>query len=303
MDKIKILIKGFGSIGKRHYEVLKGLYPQAQIDIVSSQKLSNAIRSFQEIEDLDIYDYFVVASPTSEHYADLLFLEQRVCNKIIFMEKPLFAKKQNFSQTHSNQIYVGYVLRFHPLIQQLKKLLEQHYVYFVEVVSESYLPDWRPNSDYRQTYSARSELGGGVLLDLSHEADYLQWIFGNFEEIKGINTKISELEIDTDDLATFIITTSKKTIINLTLNYFSKIPKRLITIHVKDFSLEVDLVNNRTRQIDIYQKTKEIILQIERNDLFKEMHFNTLEVQEKILPNLKDGIKIMNTLERMKNAK
>lgn len=299
---MNILIKGFGSIGRRHYEVLKDLYPQTHIDIISSKNIPHAFRSFQDINDLNFYDYFVIATPTSEHYSDLLFLDQKVKNKIIFMEKPLFSKKENFFQTCNNQIYIGYVLRFHPLIQQAKKLIKQHHAYFVEVSSESYLPDWRPNSDYRKIYSARSELGGGVLLDLSHEIDYLRWIFGDFEEIRGINTRISELEIDTDDLATFIVTTSQKTIINLTLNYFSKIPKRSILIHTSTFSLEIDLLNNRMKQIDTHKNTKETILEIERNDLFKKMHANTLESQEKILPNLNEGARIMDELSRMKNA-
>lgn len=303
MNKMNVLIKGFGSIGKRHYNVLKELYPQANIDIISSQNLSYAIRNFQEIEDLNSYDYFVIATPTSEHYAELLFLDQNVKNKIIFVEKPLFSKKENFFETHSNQIYIGYVLRFHPLIQQAKKLFEQDHAYFVEVSSESYLPDWRPNSDYRKIYSAQSKLGGGVLLDLSHEIDYLQWIFGDFEEIRGMNTKVSELEIDTDDLATFIITTSQKTIINLTLNYFSKIPKRVLTIHTTHFSLEINLLTNTIKQTDTHKNTKETILQIERNDLFKKMHSNTLKSQKKILPDLNEGIKIMDVLMRMKNAK
>lgn len=299
---MRFLIKGFGSIGKRHYKVLKNLYPQAHIDIISSQNIPHAVRSFQDIKDLNFYDYFVIATPTSEHYSDLLFLDQNLKDKIIFIEKPLFSQRESFFQTYNNQIYIGYVLRFHPLIQQMKKVVGQHHAYFVEVSCGSYLPDWRPNSDYRQIYSARSELGGGVLLDLSHEIDYLQWIFGDFEEIKGINTKISELEINTDDLATFIITTSQKTIINLTLNYFSKIPKRSILIHTSIFSLEIDLLNNSMKQIDTHKNTKETILEIERNDLFKKMHANTLESQEKILPDLNEGVRIMNELSRMKNA-
>lgn len=296
-----ILIKGFGSIGKRHFEVLRQIYPQAKIDLISSQNIPNAFPSFQEIRVLNNYDYFVLATPTSKHYEELVFLDKEIDGKIIFVEKPLFSRIENFIPSTKNQIYIGYVLRFHPLIQHAKKLVEENGAYFVEVSCGSYLPNWRPNIDYRKVYSARSELGGGVLLDLSHEIDYLQWIFGDFKTIKGINTKISELKIDTDDLATFIITTECNTIINLTLNYFSKIPKRTITIHTKKFSTEIDLVVNTINQIDTnnVSTTKSFI--VERNDLFRDMHINTLESNVKILPDIFNGEKTMKTISRMQN--
>lgn len=298
---MNILIKGFGSIGKRHFEVLRQIYPQAKIDLISSQNIPNAFPSFQEIRVLNNYDYFVLATPTSKHYEELVFLDKEIDGKIIFVEKPLFSRIENFIPSTKNQIYIGYVLRFHPLIQHAKKLVEENGAYFVEVSCGSYLPNWRPNIDYRKVYSARLELGGGVLLDLSHEIDYLRWIFGDFKTIKGINTKISELKIDTDDLATFIITTECNTIINLTLNYFSKIPKRTITIHTKKFSTEIDLVANTINQIDTnnVSTTKSFI--VEHNDLFRDMHINTLESNVKILPDIFNGEKTMKTISRMQN--
>lgn len=300
--KVNILIKGFGSIGKRHYKVLKELYPCAHIDIISSQNIQPVFRTFLEIQNLDFYDYFILATPTSEHYADLLFLDQHVQNKIIFVEKPLFSKAENFIQTKKNKIYIGYVMRFHPLLQYVKKILCNYHAYYVEVSCGSYLPNWRTGVDYRKIYSAKSELGGGVLLDLSHEIDYLQWIFGDFQEIKGINTKISELEINTDDLATFIIQTTKQTLIDLSLNYFSKIPKRLVTIHTANFSLELDLINNTLKRQNIDYTIFEKKIALEENEEFKSMHLNTLESQDKILPCFIEGMQIMNILARMRNA-
>lgn len=297
-----ILIKGFGSIGQRHYDVLKCEYPNSKIDIITSKDLPRSFSSFQDIPNLDYYDYFILATPTSEHYKELEFLDKKLKNKIIFVEKPLFSSKHIFIPSNNNQIYVGYVLRFHPLIQYIKKIMQKNNAYFVEVSCGSYLPHWRPNVDYRKIYSAKSELGGGVLLDLSHEIDYLQWVFGSFQEIKGVNTKVSELEIDTDDLATFIIKTTKKTIINLTLNYFSKIPKRVLIIHTDKFSIEIDLVSNTLKKINQEQQITKKTFCIERNDLFKKMHKNTLESpKKKILPNIYDGMQIMKIVARMKN--
>lgn len=297
---MNILIKGFGSIGRRHFEVLKQLYPQANIHLVSSKNVPNSFFSLEEIDDLNNYDYFILATPTSEHYKELVFLNSQVKNKIIFVEKPLFSKPESFIPTKSNQIYVGYVLRFHPLIQYAKKIMKKNKIYFVEASCGSYLPSWRPNVDYRQIYSAQSKLGGGVLLDLSHEIDYLQWIFGDFQEIKGINTKVSELEIDSDDLATFIITTNETTI-NLTLNYFSKIPKRTLTIHTNKFSIEIDLIRNILTRIDRKQIAKTKVFHMKQNSLFKKMHKNTLESSRKILPNIYESMQIMQTILRMKN--
>ena len=94
----KILVIGFGSIGKRHFNILKELLPNSAIDVVSKQNLENikVYKSLSNIENIDVYDYFVISSETYKHYEQLKYVENKVKNKIILVEKPLFEKYKNF---------------------------------------------------------------------------------------------------------------------------------------------------------------------------------------------------------------
>ncbi len=94
---MKVLIIGYGSIGKRHYEILSSLKNINCVDIVTKQNIQN-IKSFQKLSDinnLDIYDYFVISSETSKHYEQLKYVCKNVKNKKILVEKPLYDKKYN----------------------------------------------------------------------------------------------------------------------------------------------------------------------------------------------------------------
>jgi CMP-N,N'-diacetyllegionaminic acid synthase len=115
-------------------------------------------------------------------------------NKIILVEKPLFHKYKNIS-LKKNKIFVNYNLRFNPVISFLRKIKNKNSFYSANLSCSSYLPDWRKNRNYIQTYSAKKVMGGGVLLDLSHEIDYIQSIFGKINNIEYAKIlKISDLK-------------------------------------------------------------------------------------------------------------
>ena len=118
------------------------------------------------------------------------------------MEKPLFDSMANF-KVLKNEVYVGYNLRFHPLINKIRALCRGRKLWTIHVFCGSYLPDWRPGRDYRETSSAMRDSGGGVLLDLSHELDYIQWLAGRLEVDHAVSEKVSDLEIDSDDILLF----------------------------------------------------------------------------------------------------
>ncbi|EHH0538164.1 hypothetical protein J7D62_001263 [Campylobacter lari] len=300
---IKILILGYGSIGKRHVEVLEKNF-QCIIHLISSQKnlKYKTFASICDVQNLELYDYFVIATPTSKHENDVLLLDKLVSNKIIFVEKPLFSREFNFSSKNGNKFFIGYVLRYHPLLLKLKEIIKENPPYFSQIICESYLPTWRPTIDYRKNYSAIKELGGGVLFDLSHEIDYGEWLFGCFKKIVGINKRISELEINSDDIGNFIIQTDRNIHINFLINYFSKRSKREIAVYTKQFTFILDLINNTLETFDNngYAQKESVVLQ--RNDLFCAMHKDILKQNEnKILPNLKEAKNTMMTIMRMKN--
>lgn len=272
------LVIGFGSIGKRHVEVLSKTELIEKIDIVTAQNISGykTFKSLEKIDDLDQYDYFVIASETFKHFDQIDYLEKKTKNKIIFCEKPLFESDRELKIVN-NDVFVGYVLRFHPLLQKLKSLLENEKILSATINCGQYLPTWRNGIDYRISYSAHKSKGGGVLLDLSHEIDYAQWLFGNMIDIRSYQTKISDLEIDSDDLVTMISKTEKGIVITLSINYISKITYRKIMVHTNENTYELDFINSL-----LIQKNKdgsELKYQsevLERNTMFEKMHTSVL---------------------------
>lgn len=297
---MKALIIGYGSIGRRHHQVLLELDNVEEVHIVTKQMLDNIIhfRSIEDIENLDVYDYFIIASETHKHFTQLKYLESKVSNKRVFCEKPLFEVKKELNIL-KNKVFVGYVLRFHPLLQKLKTFLQGEKVINVHVKCGSYLPTWRQNIDYRDSYSAKKEEGGGVLLDLSHEIDYVQWLFGKVVEIKSYQMKVSDLEINSDDLVVAIGKTSKGTIVNLSLDYISKMSHRKLMVDTDEKSFELDLINNIliTKDKNSLEQKYEFP-KLERNYMFEQMHKSILSNEESVCTFL-EGMEVMETISKI----
>ncbi|SFV68618.1 Legionaminic acid biosynthesis protein PtmF [hydrothermal vent metagenome] len=294
---MKALLIGYGSIGKRHDEVLSNFSEIASIDIVTKQAIEGrtTYKSLQEIENISQYSYFIIASETIKHYQQLAYLDMHLKNKTIFCEKPLFASKRALEIVH-NEVFVGYVLRFHPLLVKLKTLLQNETVINVNIKCGQYLPAWRPERDYRESYSAKKEEGGGVLLDLSHEIDYLQWLFGKMKEIKSYQVKISDLEIDSDDITLLIGKTDKNIMVSLSLDYISKISHRRVHVDTIESSYALDFITNRLIKKD-RNGVEELysIANLERNFMFEKMHQSIL-TDKKNICSFNEGLDVMDTI-------
>ncbi len=301
---MKVLIIGFGSIGKKHFLVLNEL--GFLVDVLSkSYEFSHFegknFRLFKDLEELNLQDYdlFIIANITTSHFKTLEFLDQNVKEKIILVEKPLFQKDMEFIPSNDNQIYIAYLLRFHPMIQDLKQLIDKKEVYFAKFICNSYLPNWR-KLDYRQNYSAKKELGGGVMLDLSHEIDLAFYFFKELSLKFSQNLKISELEITSDDF-TFLALSAKNTSIHIELDYFSKLTQRKILFHTKENSFEADLVHNK---LNIYDKTNNFKSKTYENDTFKtlqNMHKAILE-KDQNLCTLEEARRVLRLCDEARNG-
>jgi len=298
---VNILIIGFGSIGKRHFEILNEFENINNIDIVTKQTMKN-IKTFQKLEnidDLNLYDYFIISSETIKHYEQLKYICSKVANKKILVEKPLYDKNHDDINSN-NKIFTAYNLRFHPVLQELSTLLEDEKIYYANIMCGQYLPTWRLEQDYRDLYSAKLEEGGGVLRDLSHELDYATWLFGDIEKIEAINTKISDLEINSDDIFTAIAISNQKIIINLTVDYISKTPIRRIIIHTKEKTIEADVIKN---SISIYSKngtSKKIEIEtVDRNHTYANMHKNIINDEFEMLCSFTNGKKIVDIISNI----
>ncbi|AFV98017.1 hypothetical protein B649_08525 [Candidatus Sulfuricurvum sp. RIFRC-1] len=294
---MKVLLIGYGSIGKRHYEVLSEIDRVTQIDIVTAQTLSEltTYKTIDQVENLESYDYIVIASETYKHFDQIDYLEKNTKNKIILCEKPLFDTYRNI-EVKNNSVYVGYVLRFHLLLQKIRVLLKGEELLFAQIKCGSYLPSWRPGIDYRKSYSASKEQGGGVLLDLSHEIDYTQWLFGTVNTISSIQSKISDLEIDSDDIVMAVGKTDKNAAFSISMDYISKISMREITVHTNEKTIQADLIKN-TLQVGTKEGGVETveIESFDRNDLFRKMHLSALGEKENLCT-LEEGLSVMKTI-------
>jgi predicted dehydrogenase len=208
----RILIVGLGSIGKRHLRLARDLLPKADIRVLRHQaaneipELSNGC--FSSIEEAIAFDpqIAVIASPAPFHIVTAQVLAEAGVHLLI--EKPLSASLDGVTQLletchkQGTVLLTGYNLRFLPSLWRFRDLLGEGVigkVLSVRCEIGQYLPTWRLDSDYRQGVSARREMGGGVLLELSHELDYLRWIFGEVYWVKATLSRQSSLEIDVED--------------------------------------------------------------------------------------------------------
>jgi len=302
---LKILLVGFGSIGKRHFSILNKFSNVELIHIVTKQDIdiSKTFKNLQDIVNIYIYDYIIIATETSKHYEHLDYICKHTSNKNILVEKPLFDKKHILKNCNNN-VFIAYNLRFHPVIQKLKMILQGEEVYYANILAGQYLPTWRPNQDYRKSYSAQLSSGGGVLRDLSHELDYINWLFGDITIMGSLNTKISDLEIESDDIFTALARTNRGSIINVTMDYISKMPLRKIMIHTKSKTIEADIVANT---IHIFNKngidSALILEKVDRDYTYINMHKAIIMKDFQDICTFDEGLKIVDIIEKITQRK
>ena len=294
---MKVLLIGFGSIGKRHYDVLSKLFEIQSIDLVTKQNIKDKIcyKNLEVVDNINQYDYFVIASETNKHFEQLKFLEENVKNKFIFCEKPLFESKKDL-EIKNNKVFLGYVLRFHPLLEKLKEFVKNENIILVNTKCGQYLPSWRPSTDYKNCYSSKKEDGGGVLLDLSHEIDYVQWLCGEIDEIKSYQVKVSDLEINSDDLTMLIGKTNKNIFVNISIDYISKNTHRKLFVETFEHTYELDFISaklikkNKAGLEEIYSFSN-----LERNYMFEKMHLDIFNQQKNICTFI-EALEVMETI-------
>jgi predicted dehydrogenase len=254
----RILIVGLGSMGKVHLSVIQGLFPEAKIKILRQGKRRdetklglNEISSLIEARQF-LPDIIVICNPASEHINIALKFIDSGAN--IFIEKPISHSTKEIAQLISaleatnGVLMVGYNLRYLESLQAFRKHLREGLIgepLSVRCEVGQYLPSWRPKKDYRESVSAKRELGGGVLLELSHEIDYLRWIFGEVDWVRATLLQQSELEIDVEDTVHLTIGFEKRfsnrqLIANLNMDFIRHDTRRCCTVIGNKGSLHWD---------------------------------------------------------------
>jgi predicted dehydrogenase len=263
---MKILVVGYGSIGKRHIKNILKL-PNHQIIVCTKHKDNfldkNRCLVYSSLNEClkEKPDVGLITNVTSLHVDTAIKLANSGCHLLI--EKPLshsgknIKKLLNILEKNNSITLMGCNLRFHPCIKKIKELILKKRIgsiISVKVENGSYLPDWHPKKDYSQSYAARKILGGGVLLTMIHELDYLIWFFGSVKGVFSITGKFSDLKISADDLSVMLIHFKNKVIGEVHLDYFqrSKIRSCKIigtkgTIYWSSKNDFVKLYNNRKK--------------------------------------------------------
>ena len=258
MKHYSIAFVGLGSIAKRHIKNLVSFLNERgdkwTIDLYRStarplpediSPFVNSVYQYSEIvPSTRKYNVVFITNPSSLHYEAL----ERFCNNTdaFFIEKPIFESalidKSIFDRLGGVICYVACPLRYNSVIRYIRENVNLHNVMAARAISSSFLPEWRAGIDYRDTYSAHKDLGGGVGLDLIHEWDYLTWLFGFPIAGYSIRTRVSDLDIDCDDLAIYIAQAGN-TAIEIHLDYFGRKNIRSLELFTKEDTIRCDILN------------------------------------------------------------
>ena len=230
----KILVVGYGSIGKRHVENLLSI---SNLEIIvctkrnDVKKLKKHAKVYRTLKQClkEKPDMGIISNETSLHVTTAiklanegldLFLEKPLSNSLQDVEKlrTIIKKKKLITQMGCN-------LRFHPCIKKIKNMIEQQKIGKIisaQVQTCSYLPDYHPWENYRKGYAARKDLGGGIILTQIHEIDYMYWLFQEVENVISMSGKFSDLDINVEDYSACLLKFRNKIIGELHMDYFQR---------------------------------------------------------------------------------
>jgi predicted dehydrogenase len=290
---MKALVVGYGSAGQKHFRSVKKIPKIKHIKIFSSLNVSKKYKI--EKKDISNYnpDYIVVANSTKKHFEILNFLNNKLKNKLILVEKPIFHKKLNFKQKNKNKIFVGYNLRFNPVVNYLKNNIKDKKINHININCRSNLKTWRKNIKYYKSNTAEKK-GGGALLELSHELDYFKYIFGEYKITYKIKKKLSNLKIKNEDF--FQLNGFSKNIkfFNIYVNLFDKIKERSINILTNNELIVGDLNKN---VIKIFKENKVKIIKLKKINTFDSQHWQLLSKKYNKICKLHDGLNVLKIIE------
>ena len=280
-----MLVVGLGSIGLRHLENLRtlgcgrlGALRSRNAPMHRDADLSDVkIHDDYDTALVEGYDGVVIANPTSFHLEYAQKAAKAKCH--FYIEKPTShsldgtaellreVRRQNLVVT------VGCQLRFHPNLIAVKRWLDEQSIgqlLAVQVDTGEYLPDWHPWEDYRNSYAARPELGGGVILTLIHEIDYLYWLLGPLHPVCSFGGTSGALGLDVEDHVVSILMSQASVPVTLHLDYLQRPPCRRLKIVGTRGAIEWDYYRG-TATLVVEGESREISKvpqSWERNDLF-----------------------------------
>lgn len=316
MKKVKnLLIISLGSIGIKHLKIIRLIRPEIKIYTLRKEKnkkfkfhkeINGTFTNLNEAIKFGI-DAAIISSPCNLHIEQSIKLSQYKIPLLI--EKPLSNNLDEcfelleLVEKEKNIILIGYVLRHKSILNKFREIIineKQDNLKSVLIECSTYLPDWRTNIDYRNSVSAKKSLGGGCLLELSHELDYANWIFGPLKKINGKLNNSCTLDIDTDvDDEVKIVAQNKDDLtLKINLDFYRNGKKRYCFVELINGFIKLDFLKNHI----IYEKnniSKTINFNEENEEMYKVQmsHFISC-IEEDIQPyvTLDDGISTMKLI-------
>lgn len=274
----RALIVGAGSIGLRHAALLTEMgvevtFVTSRVDI--SYECHSSIQDAVTIVDPD---YVVVANQTSQHQLAIDQLQSSAYNGPILLEKPAQVSFNLKELEWSNNVGVAFNLRFHPVMEILRQQVIGESVISIQAYAGQDLDTWRPERSTTDQYSSHAALGGGVLRDLSHELDYLMWLFGEVTSVTAVGGKLTRKTISSDDCWSILMSTKSVPAISLSLNYLDKPGSRSLHIVTSENTYHADFSQNT------FSKNGECVFstELDRNTTYRAMHSDMLSKRANI---------------------
>jgi predicted dehydrogenase len=283
-DQYSVLVAGAGSIGRRHMGNLRqlGIRKLAATD-------SDATRLQPVVNDLTVEPFADFDEALRTFKPDVVFIcTPPVCHvehalralrsgADVFIEKPLSNRLDGVNTLKDEAtklkrvVQVGYNLRFNPGIQTLKRLIKDNVagrILWARAEVAQYLPDWRPWQDYRHSYTARRELGGGIILDASHEIDYILWLLGPPRELTCMAGQVSGLETNVEDCATILLRLRSGAQADIHMDFAQRTPSRSCVVAGDRARLEWNHPQNQVKIIRPDRDAEIIEYDFEANQMY-----------------------------------
>jgi predicted dehydrogenase len=285
---MRIVVIGAGSIGQRHLRNLLGLGHEivAVLDPSEARRAevrgATSPRCVATADEGEAFgsdaDAAVICSPTHRHLDQARAALRRGWH--VFVEKPLAHTLEGTevlveeARRVGRTVLVGCNLRFLPSLALVKRIVDDGRIgrpLAVRAQCGYYLPFWRPGTDYREGYAARQATGGGIILDSIHEFDYLTWLLGRPREVFAYASRVSSLEIDTEDNADVLLRFDYGAVANVHLDYLQRTYRRACDIIGEDGMIAWDYISQSVtvygkddRRMEVFQES----INTERNQMF-----------------------------------
>ncbi|GAB3170387.1 Gfo/Idh/MocA family protein [Telluribacter humicola] len=278
-----ILVLGGGSIGERHIGILWELgyrnihlYRQRNLPFRTLDPARvQVFTDFERVADI-APKVAIICTPTALHVSQTLACVERGMH--VLVEKPLSHTSEGIQELRQAAlkqqvlVQVAYMLRYHPLLQRVKHIIEDGTwgkLLSMQSYWGEYLPDWHPWEDYRTSYAARKELGGGAALTLSHDLDLLNWLAGcALDSWQTVKNYRSSLEVDVEAGADILLSYQSGTTAHCHLNFYERIPRRYYRFVLEEGTLELDYYAATLRLLRPTSSDVERIEGFDRNQLF-----------------------------------